>query len=340
MLSNPETLNPYQKPNPVELKSLWQLSRKENPHLRIRDFAGQLKVSEAELVAASCGDTVTRLAANWGELIKHLPKLGKVMALTRNNDAVHEKYGQYQKISIDGPMGLVLDEHIDLRLFLNHWHLGFAVCETATDKQRHSLQFFDRDGSAIHKIYLQDDSHIDAYHELLENFAAANQGAGQAVSPYPPKAPDRPDSDIDQASLIEDWRNMLDTHDFFGMLKKHHVGRTQAFRLVDRHLACRMPVTSVEWVLNQAAATQTPIMVFIGNPGVIQIHTGCVKNITKTGPWLNVLDENFNMHLRLDSIDSAWLVRKPTTDGIVTSLEIFDAAGENIAQFFGKRKPG
>ena len=56
--------------------------------------------------------------------------------------------------------------------------------------------------------------------------------------------------------------------------------------------------------------------------------------------WLNILDPDFNMHLRTDLIDSAWLVRKPTSDGTVTSIELFDSGKELIAQFFGLRKPG
>jgi putative hemin transport protein len=34
------------------------------------------------------------------------------------------------------------------------------------------------------------------------------------------------------------------------------------------------------------------------------------------------------------------VVEKPTEDGIVTSLEIFDEEKNNIATFFGARKPG
>lgn len=34
------------------------------------------------------------------------------------------------------------------------------------------------------------------------------------------------------------------------------------------------------------------------------------------------------------------MVRKPTVDGLVTSLELFDQHGEVIAMFFGERKPG
>jgi putative hemin transport protein len=58
------------------------------------------------------------------------------------------------------------------------------------------------------------------------------------------------------------------------------------------------------------------------------------------GPWFNVLDDSFNLHLREDRIASAFVVWKPTDDGVVTSLELFDAEGELIASLFGKRKPG
>jgi hypothetical protein len=39
-------------------------------------------------------------------------------------------------------------------------------------------------------------------------------------------------------------------------------------------------------------------------------------------------------------IARAWVVRKQTVDGIVTSLELYNDAGESVALFFSKRKPG
>ncbi len=53
-----------------------------------------------------------------------------------------------------------------------------------------------------------------------------------------------------------------------------------------------------------------------------------------------MLDPDFNLHLREDQIDTAWVVRKPTRDGDVTSLELFDKDGFCFAQLFGARKPG
>jgi putative hemin transport protein len=46
-------------------------------------------------------------------------KLGKVMALTRNEACVHEKKGVYHHSSVNGQTGLVLAGDIDLRIFIS-----------------------------------------------------------------------------------------------------------------------------------------------------------------------------------------------------------------------------
>lgn len=81
-------------------------------------------------------------------------------------------------------------------------------------------------------------------------------------------------------------------------------------------------------------------MIFVGNRGCIQIHTGPIRTVKPMGPWLNILDPGFNLHLRMDHIAAAWAVWKPQSDSPVHSLELFDAEGRLIAQIFGARKPG
>jgi putative hemin transport protein len=93
-------------------------------------------------------------------------------------------------------------------------------------------------------------------------------------------------------------------------------------------------------MLESAASQKLPIMIFAGNRGNIQIHQGKVQTIRVMECWLNVLDPDFNMHLREDHVDTVWIVKKPTTDGIVTGIEVFDNRKIMIAQFFGLRKPG
>ena len=68
----------------------------------------------------------------------------------------------------EGAMGLVLNHDIDLRLFMTHWAFAFAV-ETPLEKGgvRHSIQFFDKAGIAIHKIFARPVTNMDAWGKLV-----------------------------------------------------------------------------------------------------------------------------------------------------------------------------
>lgn len=133
---------------------------------------------------------------------------------------------------------------------------------------------------------------------------------------------------------------MKDTHDFLGILKRNGATTGQAFAAAEGHFTRRLPTDVAEAVLRQAAAEGTPIMVFVGNRGCLQIHSGPVKAIKPMGPWINVMDPDFNLHLHQDRVASAWHVRKPTGDGDVNSVELLDADGQVLVRFFGARKPG
>ena len=89
-----------------------------------------------------------------------------------------------------------------------------------------------------------------------------------------------------------------------------------------------------------AAQYNCAIMIFVANPGVIQIHSGPVYTVKSTDPWVNVLDDGFNLHVREDHITSAWIVRKPTNDGLVSSLELYDQKEKTIAMVFAQREEG
>jgi putative hemin transport protein len=323
------------------LKQRWEALLSEKPKLRIRDAAAELGVSEAELLATDLGGRVTRLTGDWAQVIKDLSTLGRVMCLTRNEHAVHERYGEFLQTDFFHGMGQVVGPDIDLRLFMNHWVHGFAVTDQTPDGDRQSFQFFDASGEAVHKVYLQKESNYGGYGVILNKYRAEDQNTPLAVVAAPEPKPEIPDAEIDVAGFQQAWREMKDTHAFFMLLGKFRVSREQALRLAPEGYSRKVSVTSTKQMLEAASATGTPIMVFIGNRGCLQIHTGPVKNIKMFGAeWLNVLDDDFNMHLRDTAVASAWVVKKPTVDGDVTSLELFDAKGNNLVIFFGKRKPG
>jgi putative hemin transport protein len=329
--------------NQIDLKERWTRFRNENPKTRIRDAAKQLGVSEAELLVTGCGETVIKLTDNFPELLQEFHTLGRIMALTRNDEIVHERKGEYKNVEVTdghGKMGLVLGDDIDLRIFFDKWHFGFAVTSESLLALQRSFQFFGIDGAAVHKVFLTDESDLAAYEKLVKKYLDSDQKTIVNIDSNSKKQIEKPDAEIDVEGFRKAWATMKDTHDFFGVTKKFKVSREQALRLADKEMAFQVPHDAYQDILYKASETKLPIMVFVGNEGIIQIHSGEVEKIVKARGWFNVLDEKFNLHIKHDEIGSTWIVKKPTDDGIVTSLEIFNRKGENIALFFGKRKPG
>eukprot|EP01032_Pedospumella_encystans_P021324 gene21324-24194_t len=160
----------------ASLGQRWEKLRAEQPKLQIRDAARALNVSEAELLATGIGKTVTLLknddhAAR--EIMRRALDLGKVLALTRNENGVLERTGVATRLAQDAAAaqsaagapndpereartrniaGGYLGGEIDLRFNFANWKHAFAVVQPGRDGQvSRSLQFFDATGTAAHK---------------------------------------------------------------------------------------------------------------------------------------------------------------------------------------------
>lgn len=322
------------RPSPADIRHL----RTENPKLRERDLAMQFGFTEAEYVAAGVGTNARRIDVRVDEFLLGLEAVGEVMALTRNDSAVHEKIGVYDKVVTGAHNAMVLGSEIDLRIFPKSWRHGFAVEKRDGEDIRRSLQFFDETGEAVHKVHLRPASRIDAYESLVDTLLSSDQSDTVAVTERAPEAKDGTRGSSDD--LRSRWAKMTDVHQFFGILRDLNLSRHDAVNLIGNDYAWPLDGGAVETMMHGAASAGMPIMVFVGSKGCIQIHSGPIQTLKPMGPWLNVMDPTFHLHLRTDHIREAWAVRKPTSDGHVTSVEAFDADGNMIIQFFGKRHEG
>ncbi len=308
--------------------------RLARPGLRARDLGRALGISEMEVVAAHQGEGSARLRGTPPDWLSGLGALGPVMALTRNETVVHERRGLYGPLQGERNIRMVLGPDIDLRLFLDEWATAWAVEE----KGRRSLQFFDAAGVAVHKVWLEEGADARAWQAMVDELVTDEAPPPPRARPPRPAPP--PDEAIDRPAFQEAWRALRDTHDFFLLLRRFGLDRAQALRLGPPECVRAVPTNRLETVLRGAAAAALPIMAFVGNPGCVQIHTGPVHVVVRTGEWLNVLDRRFNLHIQEPQLAAAWWVRKPTRDGPVDALELFDVDGELVLQLFGERKPG
>lgn len=306
-------------------------------------MADRIGVSEAQLIAATAGPSgrqvARRLSENTLDVVKRLPSLGQVMALTRNQTVVHEKIGTYGTLEGDGQVAGIYGDQIDLRLFLKNWRFGFTLEEPDPEGNapKRSLQFFDARGHAVHKAYLRQESNHAAFERLVADMVVDAWNDDLAVEPPPARRPDRP---VDLSGLRLAWRELRNVHDFHLLLRRFQVERLEALRRVGLDYAYETKMTAHRQLMEAVAIEGLPIMVFVNNPGCTQIHTGPIHELKAMGAWWNILDPDFNLHLNEDEIGSAWVVRKPTEHGQITSYEIFDKAGQLNLTLFGRREKG
>ncbi|EET47331.1 hemin-degrading factor [Thalassobium sp. R2A62] len=306
----------------------------ENPKMRARDLADQIGVGEAALVAAQ---GARRINASPDAIMPALTACGLVMGLTRNISAVHEKVGVYDNYHSGDHASMVLNHDIDLRIFASHWVHGFAVTTETDAGPRHSVQVFDAAGDAIHKVFSRDGTDLPAFEAMMG--ALATGDTSDMIDLRARAAVEVAKADASKVDILrKEWTRMTDTHQFMRLTSKLKMNRLGAYRIAGAPFVKPL----APWALNDALVAlgqqDTQIMCFVGNRGCIQIHTGPVNTVSPMGPWQNVMDPEFNLHLRTDHIAEVWAVEKPTKRGPAISIEAFDQHGALILQMFGRRK--
>ena len=311
--------------------------RAENPKARARDFAQMHGITEAELVAAHVGDWATVIDATPDGLMPWIAQMGDVMALTRNTSCVHERIGTYEDYHAGPHAQMVLGSEIDLRIFPSHWVHGFAVEEAGEDGIKRSIQVFDAAGDAVHKVHLKPASDVAVFDRLVADLRLDAQADSLTLGPR--AAVEGARADASRADVLRaEWERMTDTHQFLKLVRKLKMNRLGAYRVAGAPHVRALTAEAVTLALRGAADAGIPVMIFVGNAGCIQIHGGPIEKIVPMGPWINVMDARFNLHLRADHIAEVWCVTKPTKTGDAVSIEAFDADGALILQIFGYRK--
>jgi putative hemin transport protein len=341
------------------LAERWSTLRTEQPKLQIRDAARALGVSEAQLLATNIGKGVTRLQADDNqprEIMRAALDLGLVQAITRNENGVIETTGTASKFKQVGDKseqadakdpetearqrniaGGYLGGQIDLRFHFENWKYAFAVEQAGRDgKPTRSLQFFDANGTAVHKIYVRSEAGVAVYDKLVATFRLPQQSAELNVLAVAPKAAEKPDSEIDVKEFQLAWKDMTDVHQFAQIMREFHLTREQALRLAPAGVVERVTPAALRALLENAAKDKVAIMVFLGNDGLTQIYSGKIEKTMAAGGFFNVLDPDFNLHIRDTALRSGWVVKR----GGVTSVEFFDNDGTQVVSFFGVRERG
>lgn len=330
-----------------ELWQTYQAKKSEFGMLFPTEGAKLLGVSEFELLLSSPHSRY--LGVNCRELLGELHTLGTVESIVRNEFCVHEKTGNYTNLKLGDIMGLSLDDgmgSLDLRIFLNHWKHALAVINPDGKNPSYSIQFYDGLGQAINKVFLLTiEQSLPAFETLCEKYSknAPNQIELKSILPqndwiYQPLPTDK------LQEFHQDWQAMTDIHQFHTILTKYELDRPSSFVQAPQHCAKKLNPKLLTVLFDKLAESSIPVMIFVGNTGIVQIHCAPLYNIKSMNGWLNILDDkktNFSMHLKDDAIAHLWLIKRPNgKDGDTLAIEGFDKKGNSILTLFGERTEG
>lgn len=345
---NQPTNHPAAPLNPTHKNTkLWQDYqdlRQDKHGVFPTEGAKMLGVSELELLLSSPHSTY--LGTDCRSILEHLHTLGVVENIVRNDYAVHEKTGQFLNLQLGKSMGMILGEHgLDLRFFLNHWRYALAIANTDS-KPSYCIAFFDEYGNAINKAFLTkfDQQHIDAWQNLMHQFAP-KEPTDIALLPNPPQQAWQLHA-LDDDSLgkfRQQWQDLTDIHAFHGILQKHNLDRISSYVQAPQGMSVQVKADLLEELFCQLASEELGCMIFVGNGGTIQIHSGTIKHIKRLHDWLNIMDKKhsqFTSHLKDTAISQLWFTKKPHSEGLTLGFEGFDEYGNSIITVFGERVEG
>ena len=290
--------------NRKNLKSKWENLLKSDKKIRIRDAAKKLGVSELELLVTKINDEVQYLLINDFHkfFISLFENIKSLMFLIRNDVSVHEKTVNSSdlKISKDGFINCSESRSPFLNIDFNNFIHCFYESKIHAGRRLCSLQIFDYFGDSVIKIYNRDDGinferickkNISLYENQVEN--------------------------ISKSKIHKNFEYINSVNRYF----------------MNPKLTIREEKISNDFlrkVFDLVSKNNFPIQIHLVGNNCIQYHRDIIKNIKIFGPWFNVMDKNFNLHLMDENIETTKLIEFSKDDKKYFSLEFFDDRSNHL----------
>jgi putative hemin transport protein len=244
--------------------------------LNNRAAAAALGVSEAELIASGCGHFVTRLRPDIVALLRALPLLCEIKAVVRNPTAVVERAGIVHGIELTGVgVTLVQADRFEMVCQSAQWKKAFALREETAAGDKLSIQFFTVAGISAAKFFLRPAGDVQAFAKLVEAFANPDQSPQETV----------------EAGAAESG-------------------------LTPQGLALA-PDGALLAFLQASARSHHALTFVVRNAGACLSTSKVIERVKRSsaGGWVNVLDDDLDVHLHEDRIRYRRAIADTAGDG-------------------------
>ena len=170
-----------------------------------------------------------------------------------------------------------------------------------SNRELKSFQFFDKAGMAILKIYLKGKD-LGFFDEIELKYKKIYHYEMQS------------DLDINNSNLLDSKIKINLPYD------------TSNSKATCRNIS----VKSLRLILENASEMKIPIQIHALGLGTIQYHIDTVRNIVDYGPWINVIDQKFNLHVLGNGLTKASLVQYQFKDCQQYLINFFDKNNTHV----------
>jgi len=293
-----------------------------------------LGVTELDIVDQQLGVSSVALKTSFLGIVNSLSSLGYTTTEVYNNVAVQECRGFYMATACEDTINIIMAnaKEAGIKLLLDSWQCIYAVRKLTELGYRYSFQIFDKNGSVVQKIFMRSQSNFYAYQDIVNNY----KDSFCKNTPIINKVVSNIYKEVDVRELILDWRKAKSISHAEELTKKYKLSYQEIYRYIGDVYAEELPVKKLEVIMEQVTERNMPMSFYTFNNGASQYYSGTLDSAYASGDYLYCIAADFSLKILETGIANAWLVRKATSGGIVTSLEFYDSYGSQLLKVHGQ----
>ena len=281
-------------------------SNSDNKKVRIKDAAEILSTNEAALLSTEIGEKIYFLKiSNFEDFFIQLSNIDKVMFLIRSQYVVHEttiipsqiKYLNNKLILNNKPDYSLID--YDIKSF----KYAFYEQKKHSGRTLKSFQFFNQFGTAVLKIYLRGKKDLE-FNQIAETFYTDYAYELQ--------------EEISSKPLIRQFSEFY--YSEYG-IDNNFINKTDYEKNFLRKL------------LELLTDNKIPIRIHAFGENIFQQYSGKIKKLIDFGPWINIMDKNFNLHVLEEKITRTTVSHLISNENKLLTISFLDDNNYKVLEF-------
>tara|TARA_B100000579_G_scaffold430451_1_gene443879 strand:- start:348 stop:1322 length:975 start_codon:yes stop_codon:yes gene_type:complete len=289
------------------IKLKWEKfkSNPDNKKTRIKNAADILEVSEAELLSTEIGENVFYLdIADYDQFFQKFIDIDKIMLLIRSDYVVHEVIVDASKTIFKKDSFIATSKmqttitEFDSELFT----FVFFEKKIHAGKELKSFQFFDINGKALIKIFLKG-LKTDKFEEIAQEYHKEYQ------------------YEVQKQIYNQNQKNIIRS---VNILEKEYNLKNQKITTNE------INGSILRYILEGASKSIIPIKIHAFGDKITQNYRGIIKNIVDFGPWINVIDKYFNLHVLENNIKKSIINKYYKTKHSIIIISFFDSNQDKV----------